>query len=314
MFKKLSIFIIIITVVVSLSVFSKQVLSTNTSSKIKASDIAFKIKIDKASKIEASDSFNDIRVIQITNTETELDKNVRKLSESDGQYDCPNTTHLILGSVEYVQAINDIAKEYGNQTAFSAIMIDVDQNGSELDNNYPNSNISRFKKLVSSLIYKIGYVDMQAHYFKNKLNRAPNTLKELIDLNKTFPINKRWILLSVAGSGYHMQGVDGEYNLKFESYDYYDEAVYNKKGILLTENNDPINMGSFNFGISSRNDHIRFDQYPYLLWGNAANSLEKGIFDIDKGVELGLINYKIHAKSVYLYRQNLFGMQQGRVI
>ena len=73
-----------------------------------------------------------------------------------------------------------------------------------------------------------------------------------------------------------MQGVDGEYNLKFESYDYYDEAVYNKKGILLTENNDPINMGSYNYGDIYRNDHIRFDQYPYLLWGNAANSLEKG--------------------------------------
>ena len=87
MFKKLSLLIIIITVVVSLSVFSKKVLSTNTSSKIKASDIAFKIKIDKASKIKVSDSFNDIRVIPITNTETELDKNVRKLSESDGQYD-----------------------------------------------------------------------------------------------------------------------------------------------------------------------------------------------------------------------------------
>ena len=78
----------------------------------------------------------------------------------------------------------NIAKKYGNRTALSAIMIDVDKNGNQLDNNDPN-NISRFKKLVSSLIYKIGYVDMQTHYFKNKLNRAPNTLKELINLNKT---------------------------------------------------------------------------------------------------------------------------------
>ena len=111
-----------------------------------------------------------------------------------------------------------------------------------------------------------------------------------------------------------MQGVDGEYNLKFESYDYYDEAVYNKQGILLTENNDPINMGSYNYGVSSRDAHKRFDQWPYLMWGNAENSLEKGIDDINKGVELGLINYKKHRESVYLYRQNLFGMQQGRVI
>ena len=60
--------------------------------------------------------------------------------------------------------------------------------------------------------------------------------------------------------------------------------------------------------------HVRFDQYPYLIWGNTANSLQKGKNAINKGVYLGLINYKKHAASVYRYRQNLFGMQQGRVI
>ena len=152
-----------------------------------------------------------------------------------------------MGSVEYVEKIQNIAKKSGNQSALSAIMIDVDKNGNELDNNEPN-NISRFHKLVSSLIYKIGYVDMQTHYFRNKLNRVPKTLKDLIRLNKMLPVNKRWILLSVADSGYHMQGVDGEYNLKFLSYDSFCEAVYNKKGILLNENNDPINMGTYNYG------------------------------------------------------------------
>jgi len=311
-------FIIITTVVVSLSVYnSKQVSNINISPiktsyatfKIKTLNTSYKIKtLDTKSKIKVSDPFNDIRAIPVSNINKDIE-----LVKSDDQYDYLNTTHLILGSVEYIKEIQNIAKEYGNKNAFFAIMIDVDQNGNELDNNEPN-NISRFKKLVSLLIYKIGYVDMQAHYFKNKLNRVPNTLEELIHLNKMLPVNKRWILLSVAGSGYHMQGVDGEYNLKFESYDYYDEAVYNKKGILLTENNDPINMGAYNYGVSSRKDHIRFDQYPYLLWGNSANSLEKGSYAINKGVELGLINYKKHAASVYLYRQNLFGMQQGRVI
>ena len=302
MFKRLILLIIIISVVVNLSVYNKkQVLSTNIA---KASD--------KASKIMASNPFNDIRTI-LTNTDTELVKSTKQLFKSDNRNNFLSTTHLILGSTEYVKEIHNIAKEYGNQNAFSAIMIDVDKNGNELVNNNPE-NISRFKNLVSLLIYKIGYVDMQTHYFKNKLNRVPNTLKELIDINKTVSVNKRWILLSVAGSGYHMQGVGGEYNLKFESYDYHDEAVYNKKGILLTEKNDPINMGSYNYGVSSRNDHIRFDQWPYLFWGNAANSPQKGMYAIDKGEKLGLINYKKHAASVYLYRQNLFGMQKGRVI
>ena len=49
---------------------------------------------------------------------------------------------------------------------------------------------------------------------------------------------------------YHMFGEDGEYNLKFGSSkntDYCYEAVYNKDGILLTENNSPINMGTYNY-------------------------------------------------------------------
>ena len=238
---------------------------------------------------------------------------VSLLACSSKQVSRTNTASLILGSAEYVEKIQNIAKKSGNRYALSVIMIDVDKKGNELDNNEPN-NISRFHKLVNSLIFKIGYVDMQTNYFRNKLNRVPKTLNDLIRSNKTLPVNKRWILVSVADSGYHMQGVDGEYNLKFLSYDSYDEAVYNKKGILLNENNDPINMGTYNYGAGySIKDHIRFDQYPYHIWGNSANSPQKGKDAINKGVYLGVINYRKHAKSVYLYRENLFGMQQGRV-
>jgi len=221
---------------------------------------------------------------------------------------------FILESIEYVNKIENIAKKSGNRNALSVIMTDVDKNESELDINEPD-NITRFHKLVSSLIYRIGYVDMETHYFRNKLNRVPKTLKELISINKTLPISKRWILLSVAGSGYHMQGADGEYNLKFVSYDVYCEAVYNKKGILLDENTDPINMGTYNYapGIHIINAHAKFDQVPYLIWGNTANSPQKGSNAINKGVYLGLTNYKKHAASVYVYREKLFGAQESRV-
>jgi len=222
--------------------------------------------------------------------------------------------HYILGSIEYVEKIQNISKISGERSALSAIMIDVDKNGNELDNNDP-TNITRFHKLVSSLIYKIGYVDMQTHYFRNKLNKVPKTLNELIHLNKTLPFNKRWELISIQNSMYHMQGVDGEYNLKFKSYDGFCEAVYNKNGVLLDENNDPINMGSYNYaaGISNINAHRIFDITPYLEWGNAANSPEKGKDAINKGVNLAVANYKKNSANVYKYRQNLFGMQQGRV-
>ena len=219
-----------------------------------------------------------------------------------------------LGSIRYVEKIREIAKKSGNRTALSVIMIDVDKNENELDSNKP-SNISRLHILISELINRIGHVDMQTNYFRNKLNRAPKTLKELILLNKTLTVNKRWILLNIQNSRYHIQGVDGEYNLKFVSYDYFYEAVYNKKGILQTENNDPINMGTYNYaaGIPNIHAHESYDVSPYIKWGTTINSPQKGKDVINKGVNLAFINYKKNAKSVYLYRQNLFGMQQGKV-
>ncbi len=220
----------------------------------------------------------------------------------------------LLGSTEYIEKIKKIAKKSGNRNALSVIMKDVDKNGNQLDNNQ-SDNIRRFHYFVSSLIYKIGYVDMETNYFRNKLNRAPKTLKILIRINKTLPINKRWILLNTGNSGYHMQGVDGEYNLKFISYDDFYEAVYNKNGILLDEHNDPINMGTYNYaaGIPSSTAHVKFDVSPYLIWGNTLNSTQKGKYNIDLGVNLAYFNYKKHAASVYIYRKKLFGMQQGRV-
>ena len=157
---------------------------------------------------------------------------------------------------------------------------------------------------------------METHYFRNKINRSPNSLKELMDLNKTLPINKRWKLLSISKSSYHIQGIDGECNLKFLSSDGYCEAVYNKHGILLNETNDPINMGTYNYaaGISSINSHGKFDVSPYLRWGNTNDSLQKGKLVIDKGVNLAHINYEKHSASVYLYHKNLFGLQDGKVL
>jgi len=222
--------------------------------------------------------------------------------------------HLVLGSLDYVKNIQDIAKKAGNQKALSTVMNDVDIHGNDLDHNDSN-DILRFHKLVSSLINRIGYVDMKTHYFRNKLNRVPKSLKALVRLNKKLPINKRWILLSIGNSNYHIQGTDGEYNLKFLSPDRFCEAVYNKKGVLLNEKNDPINMGTYNYspGIPGIYAHSKFDVAPYIKWGNTPNSIQKGKIAINEGVHLAMMNYKKNAASVYLYRENLFGMQNGRV-
>ena len=112
-------------------------------------------------------------------------------------------------------------------------------------------------------------ITKEIHFFRNKLNRAPKTLDELINESE------KWDLLGLEASQYHMYDTEacydneegvykGEYNLKFVSKDGKYEAVYNYKKELLTEYNDPVNMGTYNY--ASPNDpvnHFMFDVKPY---------------------------------------------------
>lgn len=109
----------------------------------------------------------------------------------------------------------------------------------------------------------------ELHYFRNKLNRAPATLDELIKESEN------WDLLDPDDSQYHMYNTEacydenegvykGEYNLKFVSKDGKFEAVYNYVGILLDENNDPVNMGTYNYASpSDMLKHAYLDVMPY---------------------------------------------------
>lgn len=46
--------------------------------------------------------------------------------------------------------------------------------------------------------------------------------------------------------------------------------MYNRNGILLTEENDPVNMGTYNYYGPALNRilHGYFDVVPYNVWGN----------------------------------------------
>lgn len=114
----------------------------------------------------------------------------------------------------------------------------------------------------------------EKHYFRNKLNRVPETYQELLE-NKD-----DWELLDVKAAVYHMNefGDDsGLYNAKFISKEGNYEAVYNIiTGELVT---DYINMGTFNFSgnygqgttferaVKSANQ-FTLDMAPYYKWGN----------------------------------------------
>ena len=85
----------------------------------------------------------------------------------------------------------------------------------------------------------------------------------------------------MGASVYHMYGENGEYNLKFVSDDGKYEGVYDKNGTELTEVNDPINMGTYNYAdpsICFGVVHGYFDVIPYDFrlggWGNTRDSVE----------------------------------------
>jgi hypothetical protein len=78
-----------------------------------------------------------------------------------------------------------------------------------------------------------------------------------------------------------MQGPDGVYNVKFVSPDGHFEAVCDKDGILLTEANDPINMGTYNYAdpASELVKHVLYDVSPFGDWGNSAASSNFELYD-----------------------------------
>lgn len=132
-----------------------------------------------------------------------------------------------------------------------------------------------YRSICLVMIY--GGVYEELHFFRNKLNRAPKTLDEMIATNKTLAPEKKWRLLPVGRSIYHMYGKDGEYNLKFVSADGLFEGVYDKTGNLLTGSNDPINMGIYNYcDPANAIQHGLLDVLPYYQWGNVPGVLDPG--------------------------------------
>jgi hypothetical protein len=131
---------------------------------------------------------------------------------------------------------------------------------------------------LAGLINVIGKIkSKEEHYFRTNFSRAPKTLDEMVKIiinneNNLF----EWELLPWQSMAFHMYGKDGEYNLKFISADGHFEAVYNKNGILLTKENDPLNMGTFNYAhqLADQMTHYNLDVWPYFMWNNTPKAVE----------------------------------------
>jgi hypothetical protein len=124
---------------------------------------------------------------------------------------------------------------------------------------------------ICALIDTKGGVTEKEHYFRNHFWRAPATLDDMIYcITKTENAPFGWGLSTWQDTAFHTYGEDGAYNLKFISGDGHFEAVYNKGGCLLTLQNDPLNMGTFNYGDyqTEKIKHYKYDVRPYFEWNN----------------------------------------------
>lgn len=138
-----------------------------------------------------------------------------------------------------------------------------------------DENWLNFCLFFNECVDDYGKVDSALHYFRLKLNRAPETLQEMIDLiNSTPDVNDKWIMCSPQKGRFHMFGDGGAYNIKFISsnntYNIY-EAVYDKNGNIITENDDyGKNMGTYNYASSSKQagSHQIYDVDTYNKYGN----------------------------------------------
>lgn len=175
------------------------------------------------------------------------------------------TGYPVLGSASYNQQIQNIVSQKGAREAFNQIMDDVNKYGSKLDD-FGSDNVASFNTLVNSVVKQVGAVDKEMHFFRNKLNRCPSSLDAMMQYITDNP-DKKWTMLDPDQAAFHMNGTNGEFNLKFVSPDGHFEAVYNSiTGALVT---DAENMGTYNYvGPSDASGHTTYDVNPYFMWGN----------------------------------------------
>jgi hypothetical protein len=195
---------------------------------------------------------------------------------------------IITDFEKYCEVLNDCPVIADPQTAKAAtlanrrnlygVMADMYEIYEECDRNNSKfyskisvigeENINALAKDVNKLVSNYGG-DETTHYFRNVMNALGNPPKNLDGMISSAQ-GGEWKLLDAANSQYHMYGEDGKYNLKFVSKDGIFEAVYDKEGKLLSRDNDPINMGTYNYSNPSLLiDHGIYDVLPYTFRGNA---------------------------------------------
>ncbi|WP_238378848.1 hypothetical protein [Halalkalibacillus sediminis] len=230
-----------------------------------------------------------------------------------------------MGNQAYINKVNELVDKNGAYNTLELIMDDVEFREEDFNNmkySYDERYrefYQKFNELVLSRnpkSYKgyrhtddnpaphFYYSDTfeRAHYFRNKLNKAPQTLEELIEFNKNNP-DKQWKLLKPIKSAFHMN--TSVYNVKFVSYDGHFEGVYNKERQLLTKENNPIDMGTYNLvDASDGGGHNKYDVTPYYEFGNVKEIEGLGMGEEASRAFNNWYDYKFGNENDFKYKQS----------
>jgi len=108
---------------------------------------------------------------------------------------------------------------------------------------------------------------IKEHYFRNSLN-INFSWGEFQKLNARLPENMQWT--TVIASMHQHHTVNGIENIKYVSADGHFEIIYNGAYELLTSENNPDDMGTYNYYSPIVNPyyHAYYDVIPYGEYGN----------------------------------------------
>lgn len=213
-----------------------------------------------------------------------------------GGYDC-----TYLGTASYLNVVASLENSSsGAKGALNWMLNDLKTCNSDghlaefKESRYFNNFCKKFNELVlnSNLVYKLllpgGTKTLiitnefeEIHYARNLLNRVPESLDRLV------AEKENWEMLPYTKASFHMNGDNGEFNLKFVSKNsQHHEAIYDKNGRLVTS---ALNMGTYNYvGPDDADGHIMYDVETYYKWGNTADIEGKG-----STAELAVAGYNI---------------------
>lgn len=178
---------------------------------------------------------------------------------------------ISIGSKKYSDIIKKIQESQDAKKAMIKIVSTIKTENKKEFDDFNSPEVKKLNTIIEYIVDKMEYIDKDTHYLRNNFNKAFKKIEDLINYNKKTIYNK-WILLPPEKSAYHMNGVEGIYNLKFISNDGHFEGVFDKEGVLLTQENDIINMGTYNYSSPFKiTKHAKNDLIPYYIWGNVKN-------------------------------------------